>query len=201
MRIPGTQTRATALASVILMTAAAVAAEDRIRKTKPTGSAGPGTACRTIVVSIPDRKLAILEGDRVLGVFDTAVGKPASPSPSGTFTIVNRLTHPTYYRPGKVVEPGDGNPLGTRWIGLSLPGYGIHGTNSTRSIGRAASHGCIRMRNREVEELFELVRVGDVVELHATTDERLHRIFGPGPAPVSETAQLHAPASARATVQ
>jgi lipoprotein-anchoring transpeptidase ErfK/SrfK len=199
MRIPGTQTRAAALATVILMTVATAEAEER--KAKPTGSACPWTACRTIVVSIPDRKLAILEGERVLGVFDTAVGKPASPSPSGTFTIVNRLTHPTYYTPGKVIEPGEGNPLGTRWIGLSLPGYGIHGTNKTHSIGRAASHGCIRMRNREVEELFELVRVGDVVELHATTDERLHRIFGSGPAPVSESAQLHAPASASATAQ
>jgi lipoprotein-anchoring transpeptidase ErfK/SrfK len=191
------QRRTTALATLFLMTAGAAAAEDRIQKAKP-GPACPETATRTIVVSIPDRKLALLEGDKVLVIFDTAVGKPASPSPSGTFKVVNRLIHPTYYAPGKVIEPGNSNPLGTRWIGLSLPGYGIHGTNSARSIGRASSHGCIRMRNREVEKLFDLVTVGDVVELHAERDERLGRIFGSTPAGASQIAQLHAPGSVTA---
>jgi lipoprotein-anchoring transpeptidase ErfK/SrfK len=65
-----------------------------------------------------------------------------------------------------VVGPGPGNPVGTRWMGLSAAGYGIHGTNAPGSIGKAASHGCIRMRNRDVEELFELVGVGVTVELH-----------------------------------
>ena len=64
-----------------------------------------------------------------------------------------------------VIPPGKANPLGTRWIGLSRKGYGIHGTNNPRSIGRRASHGCIRMRNRDVEELFEMVAVGDRVEI------------------------------------
>jgi hypothetical protein len=63
-------------------------------------------------------------------------------------------------------------------MGLSLKGFGIHGTNDPRSIGRKASHGCIRMQNRDVEELFGLVRIGDVVELHNERDEELAGIFG-----------------------
>jgi lipoprotein-anchoring transpeptidase ErfK/SrfK len=138
---------------------------------------------RRIVVSIPDRKLALLEDGRVVKIFRTAVGAPKSPSPTGTFTIVNRIPNPTWYTPGKVVAAGAENPLGTRWLGLSLKGFGIHGTNSPRSIGGAKSHGCIRMRNRDVEELFEMVRAGDVVELHDERTEELARIFNSEPAP------------------
>ena len=99
-------------------------------------------------------------------IFETAVGAPKSPSPRGTFQIVNSIADPTWYTKGKIVPPGKCNPLGTRWIGLSRKGYGIHVTNRPNSIGRNASHGCIRMRNREVEELFKMVAVGDQVELY-----------------------------------
>ena len=133
---------------------------------------------RRIVVSIADRKLAVVEGDRIVRVFETAVGAPASPSPVGVFTIANSIADPTWYGKGKVVPPGKGNPLGTRWLGLSLKGYGIHGTNVPSSIGHNASHGCIRMRNRDVEALFQMVRVGDQVELYAERNPELDRIFG-----------------------
>jgi lipoprotein-anchoring transpeptidase ErfK/SrfK len=121
---------------------------------------------RRIVVSIPDRKLALVENGEVVRIYPIAVGAPVSPSPVGTFSIVTRVSNPTYYRPGKVVGPGAANPIGTRWIGLNLKGYGIHGTDDPRSIGQARSHGCIRLRNADVEQLFERVRAGDVVELH-----------------------------------
>jgi lipoprotein-anchoring transpeptidase ErfK/SrfK len=120
-----------------------------------------------IVVSIPDRKLAVLEAGRVVRYFDVAVGADLSPTPAGTFTIVNRITTPTYYAPGVVIGPGKRNPLGTRWMGLSIKGFGIHGTNVPRSVGQAASHGCVRLRNADVEALFEIVSVGDIVELRA----------------------------------
>jgi lipoprotein-anchoring transpeptidase ErfK/SrfK len=132
---------------------------------------------RRIVVSIPDRKLALIENGRVVKTYRTAVGAPASPTPSGTYTIVQRIPNPTWYGPGKVVGPGKENPVGTRWMGLSLKGYGIHGTNSPRSIGRDASHGCVRMRNSDIEDLFERVKVGDVVELHGERDEQIAQIF------------------------
>jgi len=133
---------------------------------------------RRIVVSIPDRKLALIEDGRVVKVYSTAVGRLTSPTPSGTFTIVQRIANPAWYGPGKVVAPGKNNPLGTRWLGLSRKSYGIHGTNEPRSIGRNASHGCVRMRNRDVEDLFARVAVGDVVELHGERDAELAQIFG-----------------------
>ena len=132
---------------------------------------------RRLVVSIPDRKLAVIENNEVVEVFTVAVGAPNSPSPTGTFTIVNRVANPTYYHPGKVIAPGPQNPIGTRWIGLNQKGYGIHGTDQPSSIGYAKSHGCIRLRNADVERLFERVRAGDVVELHAERTPELDQLF------------------------
>lgn len=133
---------------------------------------------RVVLVSIPDRKLAVLEGDDVVAMFPIAVGAAASPSPIGEFQIVSRVSNPTYYRPGTVIPAGKDNPLGTRWLGLSQKGYGIHGTNAPKSAGRAASHGCIRLRNRDMERLFTMVRVGDAVVIHVERDDEIAEIFG-----------------------
>lgn len=133
---------------------------------------------RRVLVSIPDRQLAVLEDGKLIRTFPVAVGAALSPSPSGKFHIVSRLAHPTYYHPGVVIAPGSDNPLGPRWVGLSQKGYGIHGTNEPRSIGRAASHGCIRMRNHDIEQFFRMVRIGDVVEIRNARDEQSARIFG-----------------------
>ena len=138
---------------------------------------------RRIVISIPDRKLALIVDGKVVKVYETAVGANHSPSPTGAFTVISRVTNPTWYHAGKVVPPGKNNPVGTRWIGLSQKGYGIHGTNAPKSIGNNVSHGCIRMRNRDVEQLFELVKVGDVVELHGAVDELVAQIFHPAEEP------------------
>src|SRR5215467_8507299 len=155
-----------ALTGVMLMAAAEAMAQDK--------SSRPA---RRVVVSIPDRKLAVLEGDRVVRIFETAVGAPKSPSPAGTYQIVNSIADPTWYTKGKIVPPGKSNPLGTHWLGLSRKGYGIHGTNRPSSIGRNASHGCIRMRNREVEELSKMVAIGDPVELYDQRTPELVRLF------------------------
>ncbi len=133
---------------------------------------------RRLIVSIPDRKIALLEDGRVVRVYPIAVGKSSTPSPSGSFHIASRVLKPTWYQPGKVVAAGPANPLGTRWMGLGYKGYGIHGTNRPRSIGKAASHGCIRMRNQDVEELFELLEVGDAVELVTAVDDEVAKAFG-----------------------
>jgi lipoprotein-anchoring transpeptidase ErfK/SrfK len=126
-------------------------------------------ASKRIVISIPDRKLILLDGDRIQKIYSVAVGKPTTPSPQGEFRIVNHIPNPTWYGPaGKVVGPGPSNPIGTRWMGLSANGYGIHGTNEPRSIGKAASHGCIRMAKDDLEELFTLVDIGVPVTLSGT---------------------------------
>jgi len=133
---------------------------------------------RQIVVSIPDRRLAVIENGEVAKIYSVAVGKDSTPSPIGTFKIVNRLTNPTYFHKGQVIPQGPENPIGTRWIGLNQKGYGIHGTNAPRSIGKATSHGCIRMAKKDLEELFEQVRPGDVVDIRGERDEQTTAIFG-----------------------
>src|ERR1039458_2716911 len=96
-------------------------------------------AKRTVLVSVPDRKLAVIEDGNVIARFSVAVGATASPSPTGEFQIVTRVANPTYYRPGTVIPSGKGNPVGTRWVGLSQKGYGIHGTNAPRSVDRKST--------------------------------------------------------------
>ena len=149
----------TKLAAVLAIAAVDIAAEERSQ------------AQQRIVVSIPDRKLVLLDGDRVVKSYDVAVGKVSTPTPEGEFEIINQIQNPTYYGTGVIIGPGNGNPLGTRWMGLSLKGYGIHGTNVPSSIGKAASHGCIRMRQQDLEELFALVKVGTTVELRGARPE------------------------------
>ncbi len=132
---------------------------------------------RFIVISISDRQLALVDNGQVIKKFPVAVGKQSTPSPSGDFTIVNRTEDPTYYHKGKVIKPGKSNPLGSRWMGLSQKGYGIHGTNVPSSIGKAASHGCFRMAKKDVEELFKLVHVGDFVIVRSEHDELVAQVF------------------------
>lgn len=133
---------------------------------------------RWVLVSIPDRKLALLENGKVVRMYRVAVGKASTPSPTGDFKIVGRVSNPAYYHKGQVIGAGKGNPVGTRWMGLSAKGYGIHGTNQPKSIGKAASRGCIRMGKQDIEELFTLVDVGDAVQIRAERDEQIAAVFG-----------------------
>jgi lipoprotein-anchoring transpeptidase ErfK/SrfK len=149
---------------------------------------------RRILVSIPDRKLAVLENGLVMATFPVSVGAPGSPSPTGEFRIVRRLTNPAYYHPGVIVPAGNNNPLGPRWVGLDRPHYGIHGTNEPRSIGKAASHGCIRMNNHDIRRFFAMVQVGDTVAIREERDAEISQIFGaPSVSGNSVLAQTSAP--------
>jgi lipoprotein-anchoring transpeptidase ErfK/SrfK len=134
---------------------------------------------RRLIVNVPARKIALVEDGKVVKIYSVAVGKSSTPSPSGTFHIASHVVNPTYTHDGKVVGPGPANPVGTRWMSIGYKGYGIHGTNHPESIGHAASHGCIRMRNHDVEELFELVRVGDEVDLIAEPTPDDAALFDP----------------------
>lgn len=142
-----------------------------------TATVQPVQVKRTIVVSLEDRKLALVEDGRVMNVYTVAIGKPSTPSPVGTFTIQRRVKNPVYQHDGKTVQPGPANPVGTRWMGLNIKGYGIHGTNEPKSIGKAASHGCIRMARKDLEEMYAMVRVGDTVELVDERNEETAQLF------------------------
>jgi lipoprotein-anchoring transpeptidase ErfK/SrfK len=166
--------RAKWMGTLILLIAASAEAQTA----NPPAQSDATKASRLILVSVPDRKLALIEDGKVVKVFPVAVGKESTPSPEGTFAVKTRLTEPTYYHKGKVIGPGPQNPLGSRWMGLSEKGYGIHGTNEPKSIGKAASHGCIRMAKKDLEELFALVKLGDTVEIRGQRDDQVAQIFG-----------------------
>jgi lipoprotein-anchoring transpeptidase ErfK/SrfK len=140
---------------------------------------------RVIIVSLEDKKLALVEDGRVEKIYTVAIGKPSTPSPTGTFAIARRVKNPTYTHDGKTILPGPGNPVGTRWMGLSIKGYGIHGTNEPKSIGKAASHGCIRMAKKDLEEMYALVSIGDTVELVGQRNEETAQLFNDPQKPVA----------------
>ena len=100
--------------------------------------------------------------------------------------IVNRAKDPTYRHGDTEIAPGKDNPLGSRWMGLNMKGYGIHGTNVQSSIGKAISHGCFRMRKQDVEELYSLMQVGDTVTVRRERDAMIAQVFAaPGTAPAA----------------
>lgn len=123
-----------------------------------------------IVIRRGSNRLHLYRGMQPWRIFPVATGQASYPTPLGRFQVVVKWKDPWWYPPSspwaqglKPVPPGPGNPLGTRWMGLSAPGVGIHGTPDAASIGYSASHGCIRMRIPEAEWLFRHVRVGTTV--------------------------------------
>ncbi len=107
-----------------------------------------------ILINLTTRRLSFFEGDRPVNNYPVGVGKRSTPTPTGNYAVIEKIMHP-------------GGALGTRWMGLSIPGgrYGIHGTNNPSSIGGYVSHGCIRMHNKHVEELFPKVELHTPVEI------------------------------------
>ena len=122
-------------------------------------------ASNRLILYAPGRKRM-----RVVRRFGVATGQPSFPTPLGNFEIVRKQANPWWLPPdsdwaegSEPIPPGPGNPLGTRWMGLSTPAVGIHGTPDAASIGYSASHGCIRMRIPDAEWLFRRVEVGTPV--------------------------------------
>jgi lipoprotein-anchoring transpeptidase ErfK/SrfK len=124
-----------------------------------------------IVISRGGNQLNLYDGASLERTFRVATGQAQYPTPTGQWSIVTMQRDPWWYPPTtsewakglKPVPPGPGNPLGTRWMGLSAAGVGIHGTPDPASIGYSASHGCIRMYVPDAEWLFEHVSVGTPV--------------------------------------
>jgi lipoprotein-anchoring transpeptidase ErfK/SrfK len=123
-----------------------------------------------IVIRRESKSLNLYDGMHFVRSFRIATGMPQYPTPLGRFQIVTKWKNPWWYPPssdwakGKdPIPPGPGNPLGTRWMGLSAPGVGIHGTPDAASLGYSLSHGCIRMAISEAEWLFNRVDLGTTV--------------------------------------
>lgn len=137
------------------------------------GNVASAAADREVVINLPAFRLYLYENGVRLREYPIAIGSVVEQQTVlGTTRIINRVVNPTYYprdwwaREGvEPIPPGENNPVGTRWLGLDIPHYGIHGTNDPSSIGKPASAGCIRMYNHDVEELTELVRIGTPVHI------------------------------------
>ena len=123
-----------------------------------------------IVIRRGANELRYYRGAQLMRKFGVATGQSVYPTPTGVFSIVDKQLNPWWLPPHspwaagkKPIPPGPGNPLGTRWMGLSAPGVGIHGTPEDGSIGYSLSHGCIRMHIPQAEWLFDHVDVGTPV--------------------------------------
>src|SRR3989338_772150 len=111
----------------------------------------------SILIDKSDNKLKLFCDDELIKTYSVTTGANNS-TPIGTFTIEMKLENPTWYTTGAIVPPNSPeNVLGTRWMGFSIPEYGIHGTTEPEAIGKQTSKGCVRMRNEEVEELYDIV--------------------------------------------
>jgi LysM repeat protein len=105
-----------------------------------------------IVINIKAKTLTVYRNGVAVSEYPIATGREETPTPTGVFTVINKQLDP-------------GGPYGTRWLGLSEKGYGIHGTNDPDSIGTDASNGCIRMFNSDAEKLFDITNTGTVVRI------------------------------------
>ena len=156
---------------------AALAANSRLPVRVHTRVVEPAVSAdafgEVIVISRSSNHLYLYDGQKLDRTFAVATGQAIYPTPRGTFHIVVKWKNPWWYPPTssawakglQPVPPGPNNPLGTRWMGLSAPGVGIHGTDAPSSIGYSVSHGCIRMQVPDAEWLFDHVDVGTTVHI------------------------------------
>ena len=142
----------------------------RIRYAAPLAATRRSAFKNVIVIRRGSNRLYLYRYDRLRRQFRVATGQSTYPTPLGRFTIQVMWRNPWWYPPNsrwargqKPIPPGPNNPLGTRWMGLSTPGVGIHGTPNPASIGYSVSHGCIRMYISDAEWLFDTVNVGTTV--------------------------------------
>ena len=120
----------------------------------------------SIVVDKSQKQLLLTEDNQFIKSYTVGTGKDDSPTPEGTFKIVNKIPDPVWYKQGAVVPKGSPeNILGTRWLGFDKTGYGIHGTVDAAPISQQTTAGCVRMTNSDVEEIFAIVPIGTEVTI------------------------------------
>jgi len=142
----------------------------KIRHSSTAAATGVKAFRSVIVIRRGSNRLFLYRYDHLRRMFRVATGQSAYPTPLGRFSIQVKWRNPWWYPPNskwakgqKPIPPGPNNPLGTRWMGLTAPGVGIHGTPNPASIGYSLSHGCIRMYIADAEWLFNAVDVGTTV--------------------------------------
>jgi L,D-transpeptidase ErfK/SrfK len=130
----------------------------------------PRSPADGIVLNIPERRVYIFQAGKLVAHYPVAVGKPGWPTVTGAYQLVKKEVNPQWVPTKEMVErahikddpvpPGPENPLGDRWMGWSAPGFGFHSTNAPQSVGKAVSHGCVRLYPDSAERMFHQVRIG-----------------------------------------
>ena len=123
---------------------------------------------RRLLLKLRERRVYVYEGDKMLAKYRVAIGKKGWETPTGKFQVIKKVRNPAWKNPwnGKISRTGPNSPLGERWIGFWTDGrqtIGFHGTPGEHLLGRAVSHGCVRMRNRDIKAMFDLVELGTPV--------------------------------------
>lgn len=121
-----------------------------------------------LVLKLQQRRLYVYQGKQLKASYPVAVGRPGWETPTGQFRVMGMVQNPGWTNPftRKVMPPGPDNPLGDRWIAFWTDGrnsIGFHGTPDRDSVGQAASHGCVRMLNEDIRELYEMAVLGTPV--------------------------------------
>ena len=118
-----------------------------------------------ILLILNERQLYLYTNNKIDNIFPVAIGKPSTPTPTGQFSIINKIKNP--YNPA----------LGSRWLQFTYRNHGIHGTNQPHLIGQAVSHGCVRMYNQDVEYLYKKVQIGTLVQIKQRKYNSDHNYF------------------------
>jgi lipoprotein-anchoring transpeptidase ErfK/SrfK len=121
-----------------------------------------------LVVNLKTRRVSLYQDGTLQATYEIAVGRDGWETPTGEFHILNMQQHPVWQNPitGETIPSGANNPLGSRWIGFWSDGIhqiGFHGTNQEELIGQAVSHGCLRMRDQDIQTLYNQVAIGTPV--------------------------------------
>ncbi|UWG97753.1 L,D-transpeptidase [Dehalobacter sp. DCM] len=106
----------------------------------------------SIILSLDKRQLYVFGDNQMIRTYPVGIGKDATPTPIGSYRIIDKVPNP-------------GGVFGVMWLGLSIPKYGIHGTNNPQSIGKQVSKGCIRMHNKDVLDLARMIPIGTSVTI------------------------------------
>jgi lipoprotein-anchoring transpeptidase ErfK/SrfK len=150
-----------------------------IPATTPTAPAKPAVAATsqppttelvTLTLKLKEKKVYVYKDGKVVANYPVAIGKKGWETPTGEWYVMEKITNPgwTSFKNGSVISPGKQNPLGERWIGFWTDGkdvIGFHGTPDVKSVGKAVSHGCVRMFDKDVKALFPMVKVGTTVKV------------------------------------
>lgn len=129
----------------------------------------PAVAPLRLEISLSRKQITLFQGTTQIKSYPVAVGRPGWETPTGVFQVQSMIRDPAWKNPfnDSVIPGGHArNPLGRRWIGFWSDGknwIGLHGTPNPESVGHAISHGCVRMHNRDIEELFETITMGTPV--------------------------------------